>query len=93
MIQYLMLSAAEPMAYRSREGSAVKLRFDHPEGPVFGHIHQATEDDLLEWQGKVGQDFAVRIRTVGIEPGRHYKEARIVNGLRRSVTRDPRNDP
>lgn len=81
MIQYLTLSAAEPMLYRSREGGAVKLRFDRPEGPVFSYIHKATEEQATEWKCKVGQLFAVRIATVSLRPGEAYHSARLVERI------------
>jgi len=77
MIQYLMLVEATAHKYRNCAGSAVKLRFDRPQGPIFSYIHSATEDDLVVWKARVGQEIPVSIRKRMLEPGRCYEEARV----------------
>lgn len=53
----LQLEHVEPVAYKSREGGAVRLRFERNR---FSYIHMATEEIYNLWRERIGRYFWVQ---------------------------------
>lgn len=68
----LQLVSVEPVAYKSREGGAIRLGFERNR---FSYIHMATEEIYNLWLERIGRYFWVQgtwtrpiVHTHGDEP-------------------------
>lgn len=69
----LKLETVDVIGYKSRQGGAVKLKFERDR---FAYIHMATEEIYNLWKERIGRFYWVQGSwQMGYEPGityRHY---------------------